>query len=386
MVSPEFIYYLQTNIICICILGWMLFTKAKDPGSVPAEDKIFCQSLIHTIVFCLADVFAWYSNAKTFPGAIVLNYISNIIYISYMPVMSFCWTVYALYLTEHIVFTFKGKNFLLLIPSILYIILVMTTPFTDFAFTISEANVYKRNVGAYIGPVICWAYIFIISLRLLIRYKKNKTVEDKDTLLMVFLFITPAMICTIIQLLVYGTCTIQVGFTMSLLLVYQSQQKNQISQDSLTGLNNRRELSKYFEHAVNNHLHSNICICVIDANKFKKINDTYGHAEGDAALKKIASILQLSCQHSEWFLSRFGGDEFVITGINKTNKEITNLRRTVFELLKARNESAENKYQIGLSFGYAEGEINSLASIDRILKIADEDMYLNKLKSRSEKD
>lgn len=386
MVSPEFVYYLQTSIICISILGWMLFTKARNPGSVPAEDKIFCQLLIHSIIFCIADVFAWYSNGKTFPFARATVYISNILYISYMPVMSFLWSAYALYITEKIQLSLKGKKILYAIPSVIFVLLVFSTPITNFAFSVDESNFYHRGFGAYICPAIGWLYIGTISIKLLHRYRRKRSVFSKDTLFMILLFITPAAICTIIQMLVYGTCTIQVGFTMSLLLVYQTQQKNQISQDPLTGLNNRRELDKYFEHAVSSHADEKICICVIDANKFKKINDTYGHAEGDLALKTISSILQAGCSRSEWFLSRFGGDEFVITGINKSVKEITQLRKNIFDRLTEENNSSKKQYKLGLSFGHAEGDIINIRSIESILKIADEDMYLNKLKSRSEKD
>lgn len=386
MVTPEFIYYLQTSLTCVCVLGWMLFTKIRDHGSAPAEDKIFCQLLIHSIIFCLADIFSWYSNGKTYPLARVTVYISNILYISYMPVMSFFWSAYALYITERIKLTLKGKNFWLAVPSVIFVLLVLSTPLTGFAFTVDDANFYHRGIGAYICPGIGWLYILTISIRLFHRYRKRRTIFGKDMLLMILLFITPAAICTVIQMLVYGTCTIQVGFTLSLLLIFQNQQKNQISQDPLTGLNNRRELDKYFEHAASSHTEDNICICVLDANKFKKINDTYGHAEGDIALKKMSSILQASCSRSEWFLSRFGGDEFVITGINKSAKEIAALRRNIFEYLKAENDKKEKPYDLSLAFGYAEGTISSINSIDRLLKIADEDMYLNKLKSRSEKD
>lgn len=53
-------------------------------------------------------------------------------------------------------------------------------------------------------------------------------------------------------------------------------------------------------------------LLVLDVNRFKKINDEHGHAQGDLALKAIANCLKESCIEKSDFIARYGGDEFVI--------------------------------------------------------------------------
>ncbi len=83
--------------------------------------------------------------------------------------------------------------------------------------------------------------------------------------------------------------------------------------DQLTGLYNRRSLfdfgSKYISDAVRHRYP--LSLLVIDVDLFKLVNDNYGHAKGDAVLKKIAEVLQGACRKED-FVARFGGEEFVM--------------------------------------------------------------------------
>ena len=85
--------------------------------------------------------------------------------------------------------------------------------------------------------------------------------------------------------------------------------------DPLTGLFNRRyideAIDKYISNAFRNSI--NLFYVVLDVDKFKNINDTYGHDAGDTILKQIASVLEKVCRDSDT-CGRFGGDEFIAYG------------------------------------------------------------------------
>ncbi|WP_426415013.1 sensor domain-containing diguanylate cyclase [Aestuariirhabdus sp. LZHN29] len=86
----------------------------------------------------------------------------------------------------------------------------------------------------------------------------------------------------------------------------------QASTDALTGAFNRRYLSviaRQLRRGREQDQHC--CVCVIDIDRFKELNDRYGHALGDEALKRVALTLQDVCRDSDQ-LVRFGGDEFVL--------------------------------------------------------------------------
>jgi diguanylate cyclase len=78
--------------------------------------------------------------------------------------------------------------------------------------------------------------------------------------------------------------------------------------DPLTGLPNRRAFEDAFAKAL--HGTSPVCLAVCDVDKFKSVNDRFGHAVGDRVLKAIAEALRAGC--NEHLVARYGGEEFVV--------------------------------------------------------------------------
>ena len=102
-----------------------------------------------------------------------------------------------------------------------------------------------------------------------------------------------------------------VAFYLQRILAKRSQKNAEYlaNYDSLTGLLNRRAFVAKSEEMIADGSLS--LVCYLDLDRFKSINDTYGHAAGDAFLVHIAEVLR-NCCRSEDLLARFGGDEFVI--------------------------------------------------------------------------
>ncbi|XAW88012.1 diguanylate cyclase [Vibrio sp. CDRSL-10 TSBA] len=110
-----------------------------------------------------------------------------------------------------------------------------------------------------------------------------------------------------------GTITFAAGYLLVVFFIsnYFRAQKHSL-QDDLTHLPNRRYLFNELNRIMSKG-GANIAFTVlnIDLNKFKKINDTYGHEAGDAVLKHTAMLLQKSTRSAD-FISRMGGDEFIV--------------------------------------------------------------------------
>lgn len=83
--------------------------------------------------------------------------------------------------------------------------------------------------------------------------------------------------------------------------------------DALTNLNNRRQFEVRLkqEIATTKRQSNPLCAMMIDIDFFKKVNDTYGHASGDAVLRKVAAIIKEQLRESD-IPSRYGGEEFAI--------------------------------------------------------------------------
>jgi diguanylate cyclase (GGDEF)-like protein len=121
-------------------------------------------------------------------------------------------------------------------------------------------------------------------------------------------------------------------------------------QDSLTGLGNRRYFDEQLKRAMHNanRHHSVVGLVLGDLNKFKAINDTYGHAVGDQVLIEFANILRQCIRDSD-SLFRFGGDEFAIL-VENANESALTLIETRISLALQYNVLL-SKYNLGCSLG-----------------------------------
>lgn len=92
--------------------------------------------------------------------------------------------------------------------------------------------------------------------------------------------------------------------------------------DMLTGVNNRRQFITLAEEALLNASDAQpVGLVIFDIDRFKLINDTYGHLEGDEALRLIARTVSVQLREGDIF-GRFGGDEFILLAPNTSAREI----------------------------------------------------------------
>ncbi|HOA41364.1 MAG TPA: diguanylate cyclase [Halanaerobiales bacterium] len=147
--------------------------------------------------------------------------------------------------------------------------------------------------------------------------------------------------------------------------------------DSLTGLYNRT----YFDIVIDDLKEKGpfpLAIIMGDLNGLKIANDVFGHSAGDKLLKEMAGIIRSSCP-AEASIFRWGGDEFFVLLPHLDDEgEIREICQTI------KNKCRENRktaVPLSISLGYAVG-INGAGNIARLIKIADERMYRNKLLDR----
>lgn len=153
--------------------------------------------------------------------------------------------------------------------------------------------------------------------------------------------------------------------------------KNKAERDELTGLLNRgafNDLVDFYKNA-----NEELAFLIMDVDNFKTVNDTYGHAIGDLALKKVASLLS-ECFRSNDFPIRYGGDEFVVimTGLTKGQSGVIERK------LKYINETLQIKDStevpvLSVSVGVA---FSNKGFSDDLFKKADDALYLTKQNGR----
>lgn len=154
--------------------------------------------------------------------------------------------------------------------------------------------------------------------------------------------------------------------------------------DALTGLPNRRHAIKSFEENWNESIKNKtpLSCMMIDADKFKEINDTCGHDAGDEVLKHLSSKLKDSIRTDD-IACRLGGDEFLIicrnTPLDGALILAEKIRRGVSEL---RIPFCDNVWTGSISIGVASRQEN-MKTLEELIKAADNGVYLAKKNGRN---
>ena len=145
--------------------------------------------------------------------------------------------------------------------------------------------------------------------------------------------------------------------------------------DDLTGLNNRGEFDRYLRTTINGiSMEKKLYLLLFDADRFKHINDRFGHPEGDRALRIIAEALKKQCHGTDWFCARYGGDEFVIICKCEGEDDVLRAIDGLNDRLKATVADYDLPYEITLSCGYACYD-ESTQSISDLVDKADHNLY-----------
>lgn len=151
------------------------------------------------------------------------------------------------------------------------------------------------------------------------------------------------------------------------------------SMDELTLLSNRRGFKQLAQHALDAcaRLNRPATLLFFDLNDFKQINDLYGHAEGDSALKTFADVLRIAFRESD-VVGRLGGDEFVALLTGSSHIETNLVMSRLKDILEERNATLHRGYAIRFSVGQIEYDAHRHESVDKLLADADGAMYSHK--------
>jgi diguanylate cyclase (GGDEF)-like protein len=149
--------------------------------------------------------------------------------------------------------------------------------------------------------------------------------------------------------------------------------------DPLTGLYNRRGFAMLAERYLNatRREPTDYVVVFVDIDGLKRINDTLGHAQGDAAIVEAADVLKETFRASD-IVARLGGDEFAVL--------VTDVRPEVADIITTRLEGKQNQrntragrlFTLSMSFGVAVPDRPAKQSIDELVAAADRQAYQRK--------
>ena len=156
--------------------------------------------------------------------------------------------------------------------------------------------------------------------------------------------------------------------------------------DELTGLYNRRGFTLLAEQEMKlaHRFKRGLLMFFADVDNLKSINDTYGHAQGDLALKEMAVVLRETFRETD-IPARFGGDEFAVLAVDVSMESADILTNRIQDALEKRNKANDRLYQLGLSIGIVYYDPKDRNTLNELIALADDRMYTQKQASKEKK-
>ena len=158
--------------------------------------------------------------------------------------------------------------------------------------------------------------------------------------------------------------------------------------DSLTGLSNRRHLSIEAERnwPLYRRLSLPVTVMMIDIDKFKIYNDTYGHQQGDVCLRDVGSCIRRVLGRRTDVVARYGGEEFIVLlpdAPEDTARENAEKLRMAIEALIIERLDGGPPTRITCSIGVSTGVPSAYCTLDKMVALADDSLYKAKNAGRN---
>ncbi|MCR4850279.1 MAG: GGDEF domain-containing protein [Lachnospiraceae bacterium] len=372
-----FVFYTEASAICVIIL-LMILINDRIYNTKQEKQIWFGRAIVMFILYFISDA-CWAAIVsdqvpKIRFFAILFNF-TNYILLSLMGYGMFMFIA----ATEKMAFRKSLLARLLIFSPIVFSTLFITISYCkDPLYWLSEDLVLNDlYYPLMISVPSCYLMAgFILSVKYAI--KSESKAEKKQ-----FLFIGAVPFSVgafgMIQVVALNAPTFCFGCTLMWLWFYIENMQSLISVDDLTHLNNRGEINRYIEQ-IEYSEDKDVYIMMLDIDKFKSINDTYGHAEGDRALMIASDALRRTCEQikASSFLGRYGGDEFVIIIQTSEGEESPDQVVSIIRKLLSQNrEESKLRYDLEFSIGYDKLRDKNDTVTD-CLKRADVKLYRDK--------
>lgn len=232
------------------------------------------------------------------------------------------------------------------------------------------------------GPsLIYWAYPVTLSCFCILNSRTASTLS-----IITMFMLLPALYPTLGShevILIYTNLVLlcMLGYTFTIIAQRQHIELSKLAaRDGLTGAWNRRALDDAMQLLISKHHRKAISasIIIMDIDRFKKINDTYGHGIGDQILISISDLLHSVVRVSDQ-IYRYGGEEFVLIAEDTNLEEASVLAENI--RIRVERSQLFEKQKVTISLGIA--ELTKATSAKQWLGLADDALYQAKKTGRN---
>ncbi|MDD3485257.1 MAG: diguanylate cyclase [Atopobiaceae bacterium] len=364
------VLYAEVCIICILFL-LLIALKARRSAFPQSQRQSYLAVCFTNMLLFVVDACWIFVDSDAALSSPALNWLLNGLYYILGCLVSYFWFCYSESVQQSRFARDRRWHLVAFAPALILIALTFLTYWTHWLFYVDAANQYHRGPAYLLQVVVTYGYVILTATKAYVLSNRTNDYARRMELRTLSTFVVPSVITGVFQVLFPRYPILCVGNTFGLLYVYLTLQAQLVSIDALTRLNNRNQLFQYLSVRLRRDQGDKpLYLLMIDVNKFKAINDTYGHIEGDKALRLVADALRKACSRRGFFIARYGGDEFTVICELDKDQSILDVHKGI----DAARAEVETPYPLPVSIGSARYTSDVTSRQDLIAR-ADEELY-----------
>ena len=363
---------INVDIYALAMLAVTAWNLRRYASSSMVRQRHFMRLLLIAFSLLTFEIIASLGVLLPIPKAVVL--LVTYFLCSMYPLLMYEWFQYiAAQLRVRYSDTYRQLIVFLCLTDLVFI---AYSQFTGLAYYIDDYNVYHNGDG-FVVLIFCpVVMLLVVEYMLLFHWRLFK----REHVFTYMIFPLPMVVCVLgFHFFGQELFMVPAGVSFSLILICVAIRDSQTDTDFLTQVSTRSSLERYILRQIerSHRKGKTFGALMIDVNKFKYINDTYGHAEGDSALQDIATIMR-SAVSGKGVIGRYGGDEFLIILNTDDEQEMQRIKRRIEGKLNAYNRQGKKKYQLGVSIGMDFYRPWDSQTVSEFKQQLDEKMYKEK--------
>ncbi|MGN8772933.1 GGDEF domain-containing protein [Candidatus Weimeria sp. HCP3S3_B5] len=378
MIYNPLALYIEVNAVSVIMLLTILI---KSIGSELINQwQYFVSGIALMVINITCDTIWQLMDSGCIPGNRTLDYITKSIYFFSLTFIGLIW----LLLSEAIRRTaFSAWRLsMILSGAIVYLhaLLLITNPWTGFLFHVGSDLFYVRGRLFILQYIFPFVYLAVCAVRSTQNISREKNYFERTTFFANSLCPLIPVAASLLQLYFRRLPLLAPSLAITIFLLYTYLIESGVKYDSLTGLSNRRALFHTISHWMKSPSESGLFLFMIDVDFFKTINDSFGHVQGDIALKEVAEILESGIAEcgKRALAARYGGDEFTIILQSESSSENNRISARIQRLISMSNKSGDHIYNLSLSIGCVRYDPLTTHTVRELVNAADSVLYLVK--------
>ncbi len=363
---------IHIDVMCVIVLGicYFIFRSNKDQMSL---NLVRCNRFL--ILACVFDMGRCVTQCMDWAEGYFFSL--ELLFSSFAAAAAFWMRFTASQAFLKLPRAFSVRGILLMAPLWLYVAFCMTDYWHRLMFSVaSNSTLIRAPLFLFLG-VACFGYLFTALLIAGYQYILGESSEQRHKGQILFILTSGTIMGGAMQYVTNMQWTLACS-TVCVVFYIVTVHEDMISRDHLSGLNTRSRLMRYLRDNFQQlRASQDAYVLFLDIDRFKEINDGYGHLNGDRAIRVVGKIMTMLSQDYSAFTARYGGDEFVAV-LPKTDEgfigRCSDLLNSYAEL-----ETASMGYEFNISLSVGCVRISEAGSPEEVISVADEDMYRNKL-------